>query len=157
MMQQHEVLKQVFFLIVQSTLFPDADVKELALDLLKLHGDGYLYISLDENEDVTYVMCGYRVKEAPEKYPKYYPEKEEGDVFYVAWAVSKDNDVNSIKRLLTSFTEQRPDIKTVAFHDRSDGESLKVFNRKIKKSKKKPKANKPKIEKTKNNKINVII
>ena len=139
MLKQHEMLKQVFFLIAKSDLFPETSSADIAKDVLALHKNGYLFASADENDIVRFVACMYRVKKVPKRYPKKYPVKSIGDILYVAWAISKDNDKDVIKRLLTSYLDTNKDIKTISFHELRDGEKLKTFNRKeepIKKEKK---------------------
>lgn len=129
-MKQHEFLVEAFNLVRDLNVFPGTTAKDWIVDLLYLHNNGLLYGAIDENDKLKLVTCLYRLKEIPQKPPETYPNESKGNILYVAWVASRDNDPLALKRIVKSFLDANKDIKAICFHDLKKNEELKVFKRK---------------------------
>lgn len=130
-MNQSQLLLEVFKLVAKSPLFPEDSMRNWVKKILFIHKKGYLYIAF-ENEKLAVATCAYRVKEAPKEYPERFPEKEEGDVFYVNFMISGAKDKMLPRRLLSRYLKRHPDIKEIAFHDLANDAKLKSYKKKPK-------------------------
>ena len=126
---QSQLLLKAFFLVIKSGIFPETSLRQWPGILLFLHKKGFLFVGFEKEEPVV-VAAAYRVKKKPKEFPKNYPEKEEGDILYVPWLVSFADDKFLPIKLMHRYLKTNPDIKTVAFHDHSENDKLKVFDRK---------------------------
>ncbi len=114
---------------MEANIFPEASIRDWVKDLLYLHSKGFLFGSFDSNDNLKLVACLYRVPEILKEYPKQYPEKSEGNILYVAWVASIDNDNVALKRMVTSYLNANKDVDTICFHDLKKGEELRVLHR----------------------------
>lgn len=101
-MTQHQFLGKILHLVTSSGVCPETTLKEWLKIIPFAHEKGYLWTRMDGEEPTVAVLC-YRMPEWKEEYANVMPEKEEGNILYIGFAVSKCNSSSSLLRMLRAY------------------------------------------------------
>jgi hypothetical protein len=100
---------------------PDSTVEELIHAICFSHERGYLYANRKANSFV----CGYRIPEVNDKWKCTIPEKEEGEIFFVNFAVSEEPNSFVLLKMLRSYLKENPDVKELVYFRRNNDKDFK--------------------------------
>lgn len=120
-------------MVVQSGVCPETPLCAWSEIISFCHKKGYLYTLFEKDEPVA-VVCAYKIPYFDDKFTLRYPEKQEGDVLYIAWAVSNSVSMTSLLYMLKKYIKKN-DIKEIAYYRRNSESDLKriKLNEQIKK------------------------
>ena len=104
-----------------SNVCPDSSLEDLVKAIVFSHEHGYLYANRSAN---TFV-CGYRIPEVNEKWKSTIPEKEDGEIFFVNFAVSVDPNPMILLRMLRSYLKENTDVKELVYYRRNNHKDFK--------------------------------
>lgn len=127
-MNQSELLFEIFKLINEKKVCPETSMKEWVTLLLYLHCKGWLYSSVDKDNNIKLAVAMYRIPEINKKYIDVLPKEEQGNILYIPFYVSDNgNNFTALKLLKQYLKHNKEKIKEVAFHERGDNNKLKRF------------------------------
>lgn len=118
-----KVLLKIYEMVVQSGVCPETPLWAWSEIIPFCHRKGYLYTLFEKDEPVA-VVCAYRIPYFDEKFTEKYPEKEEGSILYVPWAVSNSHSFTSLLYMLNQY-KLNHDIKEIAYYRRNSDTDLK--------------------------------
>lgn len=119
--KQQLLLMKCANMVKRSEVCPDSSYKEM-LDVIHYsHNKGYLYTTKDAN---TFI-CGYRIPEINEKWKNTIPEKEQGTIFYVNFAVSENPDWMVLLKMLREYLKSNTDVKELCYFRRNNDKDFK--------------------------------
>ena len=105
----------------QSNVCPDTPRSEMSEVVKYAHNNGYLYTNRKAN---TFV-CGYRIPEINEKWKTTIPEKEQGEIFFVNFAVSEEPNKWTMLRMLREYLRANTDVKELCYFRRNSDKDFK--------------------------------
>ena len=105
----------------ESKVCPNSTVEEMISAICISHEHGYLYANRDAN---TFV-CGYRIPEVNDKWKCTIPEKEEGEIFFVNFAVSEEPNPWRLLKMLRSYLKENTDVKELVYYRRNSDTDFK--------------------------------
>jgi len=108
-------------MIDDTNVCPDSPRAEMKQVVEFSHNHGYLYTNRGAN---TFV-CGYRIPEINDKWKSTIPEKEEGEIFYVNFAVSEEPNKWNMLRMLREYLKANPDVKELCYYRRNSDTDFK--------------------------------
>lgn len=101
------------------------------------HNHGFLYVGF-EGDDVDLACIAYRTEADDPKHGDVLPLTEEGDSLYVCAVASRTKDTHKLRRLLTWYLRENPQVTSLTYHKRNSEDyvtkRLKVRNGKKQKS-----------------------
>jgi hypothetical protein len=100
---------------------PDSPRSEMAQVVEFSHNRGYLYT----NRGANAFVCGYRIPEISDKWKSTIPENEQGEIFFVNFAVSEEPDRWTLLRMLRGLLKDNPDIKELCYYRRNSDKDFK--------------------------------
>jgi len=119
------LILMIYDLLKQQGVYPNTSKEEFIKDLVYLHQKGCLYTSFEYGKPVV-VVAMYRIPEyTPEKIDKY-PEKEEGTILYIPFAVSISKDKHKILSLLKYHLNNHPEISEVIYERKGKPKRFKL-------------------------------
>ena len=100
---------------------PDSPIEDMVKVIAYSHDKGYLYTNRGAN---TFV-CGYRIPEVNDKWKSTIPEKEEGEIFFVNFAVSEEPNKWSLLKMLRDYLKANTDVKELVYFRRNSDKDFK--------------------------------
>lgn len=85
------------------------------------HDKGYLYTNRQAN---TFV-CGYRIPEVSDKWKDTIPETEQGEIFFVNFALSEEPSKWMMLRMLREYLKANTDVKELCYFRRNSDKDFK--------------------------------
>lgn len=90
--------------------------RENMLDIIcYAHKKGYLYT----NRNANAFVCGYRIPEVNERWKNTMPAEENGEIFFVNFAISEDQSKWTLLRMLRSYLSENQDVKELVYFRRN--------------------------------------
>ena len=126
----NKVLLRIYEMVVQSGVCPETPLCGWSEIIPFCHEKGYLY-TLFEKDEIVAVVCAYRIPYFHEKFTDMYPEKEEGNILYIPWAVSNSYSMTSLLYMLKSYLLKH-DIQEIAYYRRNSDTDLKRIKLNVK-------------------------
>jgi hypothetical protein len=108
-------------MVNQRKVCPDSPIEEMVKVIGYSHEKGYLYTNRQAN---TFV-CGYRIPELSEKWKSTIPEKEEGEIFFVNFAVSEEPNKWVLLKMLREYLKANTDVKELVYFRRNNDKDFK--------------------------------
>lgn len=118
-MKQVEGLRQIMEMIVRSGIRPEMKPSDWLRALLFFHRKGWLYATVKDKE-IKMALAAYRIKEFDEKTKNKVPDVEEGDILYIPFIISRDEDRFRVTRIAKTFLSNHKDIKEIVFEDKNN-------------------------------------
>ena len=100
---------------------PDSSLREMITAIVFSHDHGYLYA----NRSANAFVCGYRIPEVNDKWKSTIPDKEEGEIFFVNFAVSEEPNSFALLKMLRSYLKDNPDVKELVYFRRNNDKDFK--------------------------------
>ena len=100
---------------------PDSSLEDIVKAICFSHERGYLYTNRKANSFV----CGYRIPEVNDKWKSTIPEKEEGEIFFVNFAVSEDPNPWNLLKMLRDYLKENTDVKELVYYRRNNDKDFK--------------------------------
>lgn len=123
---QGQLLAECFGLIIENKVCPETKPREWLTVLLYMHTKGWLYFSGQEKLDI--VACAYRIPAVSPEYTDVLPKKEKGNILYVPFYTTRNQDRFSALKFLKAYLKQnKQKIKEVAWYERGDNKKLKRY------------------------------
>jgi hypothetical protein len=108
-------------MIEKTNVCPDTPRSEMAQVVGYSHDHGYLYT----NRKANAFVCGYRIPELNDKWKTTIPEKEQGSIFFVNFAVSEEPNRWTLLRMLREYLKANPDVKELCYYRRNSDTDFK--------------------------------
>lgn len=108
-------------MVNESKVCPDSSLEEMIRVIAYSHNHGYLYTNRLAN---TFV-CGYRIPEINEKWKTTIPEKEQGTIFYVNFAVSEEPNKWVLLKMLRNYLKENMDVMELCYFRRNSDKDFK--------------------------------
>jgi hypothetical protein len=121
-MSQMELLGRVMMLVIQSGVCPETPKHRWTKIILDAHRLGYLYV----NADLTSAVLAYRIPSWDERWTTEIPAKENGDILYIAWAVSSSNNRVGLLKMLRSYLKENS-VYEIIYNRHSQNDALRRF------------------------------
>lgn len=111
-------------MVVKSKVCPETSLREWAKIILQAHTKGYLYVMFEKGKPYS-VSCAYRIPTWDEKFTKEMPHTEDGNILYVAWAVSESPNKTNLLKMLREYRKIFPKVKELIYYKRNSDTDLK--------------------------------
>jgi len=108
-------------LVSKTNVCPDTPRSEMARVVAYSHDKGYLFT----NRGANAFVCGYRIPEVSDKWKTTIPEKEQGEIFFVNFAVSEEPNRWTLLRMLREYLKSNPDVKELCYYRRNSDTDFK--------------------------------
>jgi len=105
----------------ESRVCPDSSLEDMVKAIAFSHEKGYLYANRTAN---TFV-CGYRIPEVNDKWKTTIPNEEEGEIFYVNFAVSEEPNKWVLLKMLRDYLKANTDVKELVYFRRNNDKDFK--------------------------------
>lgn len=121
-------------MVIRSGVCPETPLSAWSEIIPFCHRKGYIHTFFDR-DDLVAVVCAYRIPVFEKKIISKYPEKEEGTILYIPWAVSHSYSITTLLRMLKQYISTNK-ITELAYYRRNSDTDLKriKLNVKAKKS-----------------------
>lgn len=119
--QQQLVLMKCISMVNKTKVCPESSLVELAEAIMFSHGKGYLYT----NKEANSFVCGYRIPEINDKWKNTIPQEENGEIFFVNFAVSEGHDWFGLLKMLRSYLRENTDVKELVYFRRNNDKDFK--------------------------------
>lgn len=126
----------VYNFLMRNGLMPGADAMAVMDMLAHLFERGWIYYGY-ENDELVMCIGAFRVKSMEGIDAFTLPEKEEGDILFVEFAVSIAEDKHLMRRMLQKYTEEN-DVKKMIFYKHNPDGDDKYTEMPIQKPKEQP-------------------
>ena len=100
---------------------PDSPIEDMLKVIAYSHERGYLYT----NRPANAFVCGYRIPEVNDKWRCTIPEKEQGEIFFVNFAVSEEPNKWVLLKMLRSYLKENTDVKELVYYRRNNDKDFK--------------------------------
>ena len=108
-------------MVNEKKVCPDSTTEEMLKVIAFSHERGYLYANRTAN---TFV-CGYRIPEIDEKWKHTIPQKEQGEIFFVNFAVSEEPNKWVLLKMLRDYLKENSDVKELCYFRRNSDKDFK--------------------------------
>lgn len=123
-------LLKIYDLVVWSGVCPQTHICEWSDIIAFCERKGYLYTFYEKDELVS-VVCAYRIPKWNEKYANTYPDRESGNILYIAWAVSTSKSKTSLLHMLRGY-KMKNRISEIIFYKRNSDTNLRRIKTDVK-------------------------
>lgn len=118
------LINRCFMMACKHNICPDSSRDDIKQAIEYSHDKGYLYT----NRSANAFVCGYRIPELNDKWKTTIPDKEQGEIFFVNFAVSEDLDKWTLLRMLRAFLKSNPDVKELCYYRRNSEKDFKQIH-----------------------------
>lgn len=119
--KQRDLLTRCFDMLIKSNVCPDSSREDMFKAMCFSHVKGFLYT----NSGLNAFVCGYRIPEVSEKWKSTIPDKEEGEIFFVNFAVSEEPNKWILLKMLRQCLKDNPSIKELCYYRRNSDKDFK--------------------------------
>ena len=121
---ESQLILMAFQLVIDSGCCPETTPAEWLKLLWYMHKKGWLYVVFEEDK-LSLVVGAYRIPEFDETKADILPTEESGNILYVPFLVSFENDKLLLKKVLDSYLKHFPNITEIVFYERNNNERFK--------------------------------
>lgn len=115
------LLSRCFEMVVNQNVCPQTPRSEMMQILEYCHEKGWLYTNPKAN---AFVRC-YRIPVVDKKFDEILPKEEEGQILYVNFAVSEDDEPSSLLKILRGYLLNNPEVKEMVYYRRGSDTDFK--------------------------------
>lgn len=121
-MNKLQLLLKCTGMVLKSGVCPETPVADWPKLIMFAHSKGYLYVS----KDTESFVCAYRIPEFTDNVVKEMPEKESGDILFIAWAASNSTKKTSLLRMLRSYLKENQIKEIIYLRQDRNGELKRI-------------------------------
>lgn len=110
-----------FEMACKHNVCPETPRSEMKRVIEFSHDKGYLYT----NKFANTFVCGYRIPELNDKWKSTIPDKENGEIFFVNFALSEDPNRWDLLKMLRAYLKENPDVKELVYFRRNNDKDFK--------------------------------
>lgn len=108
-------------MVNETKVCPESSLEEMIKVIAYSHEHGYLYT----NKSANTFVCGYRIPELSDKWKSTIPDKEEGEIFFINFAVSEEPNKWALLKMLRNYLKENPDVKELTYFRRGNHADFK--------------------------------
>lgn len=121
------LILKLWTFVSSSQVCPETTLDEWLKILCYMHEKGWVY-NWKKDGKLVCVVGAYRIKEFTESTKDVLPDKEEGDILYIPFAVSEANDPFILKKMLEAYLKkQSVPVKEIILYERNSDEKIRRF------------------------------
>ena len=123
-----ELLRQVMEMVMKAGLRPSMKPSDWLAVLIYLSKKGWLKV-FEKDGNVTVATAAYRIKEFNKDMVDNLPKKEEGNILFVPFFLSREQDRMTVPKIIKAYLDENKDIEEIIFEDKND--RIRRFGREI--------------------------
>lgn len=118
---ERALIFRCFEMACKTNVCPDTSRSEMKSVIEFSHDKGYLYT----NRLANAFVCGYRIPEISDKWKSIIPEKEQGEIFFVNFAVSDETNKWELLKMLRQYLKENTDVRELCYFRRNSDKDFK--------------------------------